>query len=79
MMGLVIAWFVYALAAWVYHCHPPGTCSLASKGHCIGIGSLHVAFNALIMCLAVPAITEMELTSGRRKLSILVLFVLGTL
>ncbi|KAF2449546.1 hypothetical protein P171DRAFT_404885 [Karstenula rhodostoma CBS 690.94] len=78
MMASVTAWFVYALSAWAYHCHPPGTCTLASRGNCIGIGSLHVAFNALVMCLAVPAITEMELTSKQRKLSILVLFVLGT-
>ncbi|OAG11857.1 uncharacterized protein CC84DRAFT_57930 [Paraphaeosphaeria sporulosa] len=78
MMGSVIAWFVYALAAWAYHCHPPGTCTLPNRGNCISIGSLHVAFNALIMCLAVPAITEMELTSKRRKLSVLTLFFLGT-
>ncbi|KAL5413085.1 hypothetical protein PMIN04_009600 [Paraphaeosphaeria minitans] len=78
MMGSVVAWFLYALAAWAYYCHPPGTCTLPSRGNCIGIGSLHVAFNALIMCLAVPAITEMELTSKRRKLSILMLFVLGS-
>lgn len=78
-MSMVAAWYIYAIAAWAYHCHPPGTCEIASKGNCIVIGSLHVAFNALVMLLAVPALLCLELTSMRKKISVLGLFLLGSL
>lgn len=78
MMGCVTAWYVYAIIAWAYHCHPPGGCALASKGNCITIGSIHVAFNAIVMSIAIPAVYDMHL-SKKKKLSISGLFLLGSL
>lgn len=78
MMVLVAAWYVYAVVAWAIHCHPPGSCTLTNKNNCIVIGSLHVAFNALVMGIAIPAVYDMHL-STRRKVSTAGLFLLGSL
>lgn len=80
LMGTLRAfWFVYAIAAWAYFCHPPGNCTLASKENCRIIGSLHLSLLALGIGLVLPSLIEMDLTRTRKKLSVVGLMTLGTL
>ncbi|KAL1801409.1 hypothetical protein ACET3X_001751 [Alternaria dauci] len=73
---LIAIWYIWSLAGWISMCHPPGECELQSKKSCIIIGSLHVFFNSIILFAPLPAVAAAEL-SGKKKLWVMVLFLLG--
>jgi hypothetical protein len=78
MMVLVVAWFIYAIAAWASHCGSPTNCRLPTVKTCIIIGAIHITYNVIVMVMAIPAVYTIEFFM-RKRLSIAVLFLLSTL
>jgi hypothetical protein len=75
-MALVLCWYLWSLVGWIVMCHPPGKCEIRKEKSCITIGSLHVAFNALILFAPLPAVIAAQLPQKKKKAFVLI-FLLG--
>ncbi|KAF2866962.1 hypothetical protein BDV95DRAFT_648047 [Massariosphaeria phaeospora] len=70
LITAVALWYAISMGIWISRCHPPGTCGLPGKAACAAIGSFHVAFNALIMVIPIPAVLNMRLSAPKKLCTI---------